>query len=161
MSLNEVLVEFVAALPVPPDWIVQDIVDDADHPHHQLVENALRGIPSGAIEDRLSSRRTGWLYERWSGTDAWRRAQVDLLIQNLYVEVAERRRSLLILGADEVRPEPYSHPELSDLVPDTDRLVATTHFDTSRGGLFRGSWAFHLPPCLPASNSSYWTWLVL
>jgi len=156
MELGRSLVRFAASASSQPAWVLDDVDQDDAHPLRRELEAALASVTEDELEELVTSPKGAHWYSMPLDARSERRARLDLVKQRATQLAYELRRDALCQGADDPRPAPYGLPALSGVEPDDHRLVPASEFVNARESLRRGGYVFHLPPTLPAANSSYW-----
>jgi hypothetical protein len=155
MKLEEDVVQFFAANPLPAMWSLPDVLRDPNHQNFYKVNAALDAIDSDTV-DAFQGGDQFFFYENRFPGDPDRGARVGVLVSALDEEVLRRRNEILTKVNQTEPPPPYQHPAVKGISINENYLVRLTDFDTSRRFLSRNGWAFHVVPTLPSLNSSYW-----
>jgi len=155
-AIDEALLAFVAADPTYPARVIQCIADESTHPLRLALERAVESLSAEVAAEALDDPKRAFLLARMDPSDARRRVSLDIVTEEISC-LLHQRRSEALQQADGRRPPlPYGHKALTGVVPDKELLVSISDFSPARPSLQRGGFAFHLPPTLPAPNSSYW-----
>lgn len=156
MHLDGSLIQLASSTPSQPAWALAEVEEDESHSLRPALERALASVTAEEIEDYVTSSKGSLWYSLPLDQSSERRLRFDLVEQEATRFAYERRRQALCSAYSERTPDPYGHPALSDVQPDSHLLVPVREFENARNSLQKGGYAFHVPPTLPAANSSYW-----
>lgn len=152
IEIPEQVVGYFAKYNVPTFWLVQTLMEEDSEVGSNIrrLLNEVDIIFSSSPNDQPSwINRLGHLPR-----DSKRIMGLSHLIATA---VAAKRLAILSTDYKAREIQPYNHPDVKGIRPDPNGLVRLREFDSSFGGLRRGSSVFEILPSIAnAANSMYW-----
>jgi hypothetical protein len=154
LSVPEDVFSFFASDPAGPMSTVLTASSKPESPIFNSLDRFIRSIPGEVVAETCSNQQFQFFWE--GAKDIDRMARVWIVERFLSDEIA-RRRLVILRNLDRcLRPAPYDHPALTDIVVDEEGLVPLSSLGGRGARLTHNGFAFTIFCTTDSPNSTYW-----